>query len=55
MITAFACVVMLASSMYSPAVLHVIEEQPENKANPKITNTVKKTTFFISLLLSLDV
>src|SRR4030043_490776 len=53
-IIALASVVMLASSIYSPAVLPVIEAQPENKANPKTTNTVKKAKFFISLLLSLD-
>jgi hypothetical protein len=45
---------MLASSIYSPAVLPVIEAQPENKANPKTINTDNKITFFISLLLSLD-
>src|SRR4030066_720447 len=54
-IIAFTCVVMLASSMCSPAVLPVIEAQPENKTNPKTINTVKKINFFISLLLSLDV
>src|SRR4030042_1760692 len=51
----FACVVMLESSIYSPVVLPVREAQPENKANPKTINTVIKITFFISLLLSLDV
>src|SRR4030067_1430396 len=54
-IIALASVVMLASSIYSPVVLPVMEAQPENKANPKTINTVKKITFFISLLLSLDV
>jgi len=29
--------------------------QPENNANPKTTNTDNKITFFISLLLFLDV
>jgi hypothetical protein len=45
---------MFESSIYSPVVLPVREAQPENKVNPKTTNTAKKTTFFISLLLSLD-
>src|SRR4030043_2319420 len=53
-IIAFACEVMFESSIYSPVVLPVIEAQPENKANPKTTNTDNKITFFISLLLSLD-
>src|SRR4030043_666634 len=54
-IIALASVVIFESSIYSPVVLPVREAQPENKANPKTTNTVKKITFFISLLLSLDV
>jgi hypothetical protein len=36
---------MVESSIYSPAVLPVIVAQPENKANPKTINTVKKELF----------
>jgi hypothetical protein len=40
--------VIIESSLYSSAVSSLIEAQPENKANPKNTNTVKKTYFHIT-------
>jgi hypothetical protein len=53
MMIALTFVVIVESSIYSPAVSPLIEAQPKRKADAKHVKINNKTAFFIGLLLIL--